>query len=195
MSKGGLFFIWGNFMVTGHVAVHLIEALRYKPVGSSGILHWHNLSGRPVALVSTQPLTERNTWNILLGVRAAGAYGWQPYHLHVPNALKSEDFNILEPTGPVQRLYRDHFTFTFTVRSLKELTSWFLLSKSPHSADSRCFIRGDIVNETPWNVLSRAVLKLPNSTFPPSFKSSPLPTHHNVLKSLRHIVNVSWVQF
>jgi len=29
----------------------------------------------------TKPLTEMSTRNISLGVKAAGAYGWQPYHL------------------------------------------------------------------------------------------------------------------
>ena len=207
MSKGGLFWVWWEryghgARGTGHVAwgTRWRTWLRHcvtsrKIVGLSGIFHWHNPYGRSVALGSTQPLTEMSTWNISLGVTAAGSYGWQPYHLHVPYALKSEGLNLLELSGPVQHLYRDRFTSTFTVRSLKELTSWFSLSNSPHSADSRCFIRGDSVNETLWDVLSRSVLKLPNSIFPPSFKSSPLPTHHNVLKLLRHIVNVSWVQF
>jgi hypothetical protein len=37
-----------------------------------------------MALGSTQPLTEMSTRNISWGVNAAGAWGWQPYHLHVP---------------------------------------------------------------------------------------------------------------
>jgi len=36
------------------------------------------------------------------GVKAAGAYGWQPYHFHVPIVLKSRNLNHLEPSGPVQ---------------------------------------------------------------------------------------------
>ena len=36
------------------------------------------------------------------GEKAAGAYGWQPYHLHVPIVLKSGSLNLLEPSGPVQ---------------------------------------------------------------------------------------------
>ena len=36
------------------------------------------------------------------GVKAAGAEGWQPYHLHVPIVLKSGSLNLLEPSGPVQ---------------------------------------------------------------------------------------------
>ena len=37
-----------------------------------------------------------------LGVKAAGAYGWQPYHLHVPIVLKYGSLNLLEPSGSVQ---------------------------------------------------------------------------------------------
>ena len=54
-----------------------------------------------MALGLTQPLTEMSTRNIP-GVNAAGALGWQPYHLHVPIILKSENLNLLEPSGPVQ---------------------------------------------------------------------------------------------
>ena len=35
-------------------------------------------------------------------VKAAGAEGWQPYHLHVTIVLKSGSLNLLEPLGPVQ---------------------------------------------------------------------------------------------
>jgi len=50
----------------------------------------------------TQPLTEMSTRNISWGVKAAGAWGWQSYHLHVPIVLKSGSLNLLEPLGPVQ---------------------------------------------------------------------------------------------
>jgi len=55
-----------------------------------------------MALGSTQPLTEMSTRNISWGVKAIGAYGWQPYYLHVPTVLKSGNLNLLEPSGPVQ---------------------------------------------------------------------------------------------
>jgi hypothetical protein len=58
--------------------VQVFEALRYnrKVAGSitdGVIFHWHNSSGRIMALGSTQPLTEMNTRNISWGVKAAGA--------------------------------------------------------------------------------------------------------------------------
>ena len=43
------------------------------PDGVIGIFHWHNPSGRTMALGSTQPLTEMSTRNISWGVKAAGA--------------------------------------------------------------------------------------------------------------------------
>ena len=43
------------------------------PKVSFGIFHWHNPSGRTMALGSTQPLTEMSTRNISWGVEAAGA--------------------------------------------------------------------------------------------------------------------------
>ena len=55
-----------------------------------------------MALGSTQPLTETSTRNISWGVKAAGAYGWQSYHIHVPIVLKFASLNFLEPLGPVQ---------------------------------------------------------------------------------------------
>ena len=35
-----------------------------------------------------------------LGVKAASAQGWQPYHLLVPTVMKSESLNFLEPSVP-----------------------------------------------------------------------------------------------
>jgi len=55
-----------------------------------------------MALESTQPLTEMSTRNISWGVKVAGAWGWQPYHLHVPIVFKSGILNLLEPSGSVQ---------------------------------------------------------------------------------------------
>jgi hypothetical protein len=71
-----------------------------------------------MALESTQPLEETSTMNISLGVKAAAAYGWRPYLLHVPVVLKSGYLNLLDISWYVVGLYRDYltiiFTFTFT---------------------------------------------------------------------------------
>jgi len=55
-----------------------------------------------MALVLTQPPIEMSISDISWGVKAAGALGLQPYHLHVPIVLKSGSLNLLEPPGPVQ---------------------------------------------------------------------------------------------
>ena len=49
-----------------------------------------------------------------LGVKAAGAYDWQPYHLHVPIVLKSGSLNLLESSGPVQACNGIALPLTFT---------------------------------------------------------------------------------
>jgi hypothetical protein len=40
-----------------------------------------------------------------LGVKAAGAWGWQPHHLHAPNVMESWRLNLLEPSGPYRACY------------------------------------------------------------------------------------------
>jgi hypothetical protein len=99
---------WGTALQSGRSRVRF------------GIFHWHNPVGRTMALGSTQPLTEMSTRNISCGVKAAGAYDWQPYHLHMPIVVKSGCPDLLEPSGPVQAcngtalpLYR-HFRCTAT---------------------------------------------------------------------------------
>ena len=51
-----------------------------------------------MALGLTQSLTEMSTINISWEVKAAGAYGLQCYHLHVPTVLKLGSLNLLEPS-------------------------------------------------------------------------------------------------
>jgi hypothetical protein len=66
----------------------------------------------------------------VLGVKAAGAYGWQLYHLHVPTVMKSGSLNLLEPSGPVQACTRIALLFTYnpgdTLTLLKRETMQFI---------------------------------------------------------------------
>jgi hypothetical protein len=72
------------------------------PDGVIGIFHWHNPSGRTTSL-GVDSASNRNEYQeYFLGVKAAGAYGWQSYHLHVSIVLKSGSLNLLEPSGPVK---------------------------------------------------------------------------------------------
>ena len=43
--------------------------------------------------------------NEFLRVKAAGASGGRPHHLHVPNVMKSGSLNLLEPSGPHRPCY------------------------------------------------------------------------------------------
>ena len=72
-----------------------------------------------MALGLTQPLTEMSTRNISWEVKAAGAYGWQPYHLHVPIVLKSGSLSLLEPSGPVQACNGIALPFTMAEKHSK----------------------------------------------------------------------------
>jgi hypothetical protein len=54
-----------------------------------------------MALGLTQPLTEMSTRDTSWGVKTAGAWGWQTYHLHVLIVLKFGSLNLLETSGPV----------------------------------------------------------------------------------------------
>jgi hypothetical protein len=47
-----------------------------------------------------------------LGVKAAGAWGWQPHYLRVPNVKKSGSLNLLEPSGPHRACYGNPLPFT-----------------------------------------------------------------------------------
>jgi len=105
-----------------HAVGQSVEALRYKPEGRGSDSRWCHLnfsltypSGRTMTLGSTQSLVEMSTRNISWGVKAAGTYGWQPYHLHVPIVLKSGSLSLLEPSGPVQACNGIALTFTLVV--------------------------------------------------------------------------------
>ena len=82
--------------------------------GVMGIFHWHYISGCTMTLGSSQTLTEMSTKNISWGIKAAGAYSWQSYHLHVPIISKSGSLKFLEISGSVIGIYRGCFTFFCT---------------------------------------------------------------------------------
>jgi hypothetical protein len=99
-----------TYFLIGAAVAQLVEALRYKPEGrrvrfpmvslecfidiilSVALWPW----GRP-------SLSQKWVPGIFPGgVNAAGAYGWQPYHLQVPIVWKSGSLSLLEPSGTVQ---------------------------------------------------------------------------------------------
>jgi hypothetical protein len=89
------------------------------------IFHWHNPSGRTMAMESTH-LTKMSTRNISWGVKAAGAQVWQHCHLHVPIVLKSGSLNVLEPSGPVQACNGVALPFFLTLLNVNTNSSIWL---------------------------------------------------------------------
>jgi hypothetical protein len=72
------------------------------PDGVIGTFQWHNPSGRSNG-DGVDSASNRNEYQeYSLWVKAAGAEGWQPYHLHVPIVLKSGSLELLEHSGPVK---------------------------------------------------------------------------------------------
>jgi hypothetical protein len=49
-----------------------------------------------------------------MGVKVAGAWGWQPHHLHVPNVMKCGSLNLLESSGPHWACYGTPLPLPFT---------------------------------------------------------------------------------
>jgi hypothetical protein len=69
-----------------------------------------------------------------LGVKAVGAQGWQPCHLHAPIVLKSGSLNLLEPSGPVKACNGIALAFTYTysfeaLLDIKCVTSFCILQQ------------------------------------------------------------------
>jgi hypothetical protein len=85
--------------------------------GVTGIFQWHNPYGPTTTLGSTPPLTEMSSRNISWGVKAVGAWDWQPYHLHVLTVMKSGSLNLLKPSGPVQACTGTALPLYFTFNS------------------------------------------------------------------------------
>jgi len=62
----------GNFIFAMRHCATSQKVMGLIPDGVIAIFHWHNPSGRTLALGLTQPITEMSTRNISLGVKAAG---------------------------------------------------------------------------------------------------------------------------
>jgi hypothetical protein len=68
-----------------------------------GIFHWHNPSGRAMALGSTQPLTEMSTREYFLGGKGGQRVGLTTLPRSCAECLEIwKPLNLLEPSGPVQ---------------------------------------------------------------------------------------------
>jgi hypothetical protein len=66
------------------------------PDGVTGIFHWHNPSGRTMALGLTQSLTEMSTRNIFWGIKAAGTFMCRlSWNLGVSTSWNPQDLSRL----------------------------------------------------------------------------------------------------
>ena len=82
---------------------------------------------------SIDSASNRNEYQeYFLGAKAAGAWGWQPYHLHVLIVLKSGSLNLLEPSGPVQACNGIALPLPLPPRSTRDS------SRSQNSAVKNC---------------------------------------------------------
>jgi len=141
-DSGGLcLFLWKRKWKLGHPVAQLVEALRYKPEGrgfDSRWCHW-NFSFT-MAMRLTQTLTEMSTRNISQWLKAAGAHGWQPYHLHVPTVLKSGSRNFQEPSESVQAYSGIALSFAlpFVITSITPRLSEFAVFNQLTNFDETC---------------------------------------------------------
>ena len=92
--------------IYSHAVAQLVEALRYKLEGRSFYSRWClwnfslTLPFRPRCGPGVDSAFNRNEYQeYLLGVKPAGAYGWQPYQIHVPILFKSGSLDLLELQG------------------------------------------------------------------------------------------------
>jgi hypothetical protein len=112
---------WGTALQAGRSRVQF-------PMVSYVIFHWHKPFGRNMAMGLTQPLTEMSTRNISWGVKAAGTYGWQTYHLPVPIVLKSGSLNLQACNGialPLLQLYQRIAVYCVVhVNTLRTCNMW-----------------------------------------------------------------------
>ena len=115
----------GGAVGRGHAGGQLVETVRYK-AGDRGFdsrwCHWDlslTQSFRPHYGPGVDSASNRNEYQVyILGVKAAGVYGWQPYHLHVPTVLNSSSLNLLEPSGSVQACNGIALPFFITTHEL-----------------------------------------------------------------------------
>jgi len=108
LDPWGLISILDCFVeYVGHAVAQLVEALQFQPEGRGFYSRWYHweffIDIMPYYGPEVDSASNRNDYQeYFLGVKAAGAQGWQSYYLHVPIVLKSGSLNFLEPSGPVQ---------------------------------------------------------------------------------------------
>jgi hypothetical protein len=97
--------------------------------------------------------TRKISWEI----KATGANGWQPYHIHVPIVQKSGSLNLLETEGPVQAC--NEIALTLYKANNTNASQHRLLHIKPEKCGLRChlftLLTGDTASSRSkcgWNV-------------------------------------------
>jgi hypothetical protein len=86
------------------------------PGGVTGFFQWHT-SFQPFHGPGVDSAPSENEYQKhFLRVKAGGAWGWRPLHLHVPNVMNSGSLNLLEPSGAHQACYGTAFHLLISVR-------------------------------------------------------------------------------
>ena len=120
--------IWRKYINRNKVlhSFQQLNSIRYFPEIIK--VMWIKREGTPHGGPGVDWVSNRNEYqDIFWGLKAAGAFDWQPYHLHVLIVLKSWSLNSLEPSGPVRACngFALPFTFTFT---FMDKTFWYQTS-------------------------------------------------------------------
>jgi hypothetical protein len=97
----------------------VVNALRYYSDGPEidsrwchWFFQWHYFRPYRGPGVNSAP-SENEYQEHFLGVKAAGAWGWQPHQLHVSNVVKSGNLNLLEPSGPHRACYLYYYCYHY----------------------------------------------------------------------------------
>ena len=97
------------------------------PDGVIGIFHWHK-SSRSHYGPGVDSASNRNDYQEnFLGVNAAGAYGWQPYHLPVPLSWNLGTLTSWEPLGHSRPVTGLICLFLLLEINLKKVTTLTLI--------------------------------------------------------------------
>jgi hypothetical protein len=111
VERNTLWLIWLRHCATNRKVAGSIHE------GGTGILYWHNTSGRPMALVLTHPRTEMSTRNISWreggGGRGGRWVGLTTLPLSCSDCLKIWGSQLPAMPRACPGLCRDYFAFTF----------------------------------------------------------------------------------
>jgi len=89
--------------------------------------------------------------------RVGKTQGWQPYQLYMPTVLKSENLNLLEPSGPFQVCNGIAFTYTASLGATNPGRQFALATRFWTVATKICW--GLIMELAFVNLLVRIILR------------------------------------